>query len=295
MTRQEALNILVLKKDFDKSALKKAYRQQALKYHPDKNYDIDSQNRFIEVVEAYEYLSFSNKANLTARKQTSKFSGQKFRSAHHNFRETQDYSTFSQEKKYAYAKKKYEEEESKMFDNNLSEYRNGYKRKLSKIMATIGILLSIIFIADYFLPNSKSAVELSQIEFENTQDPYSKDFFFKIKKQTFHLDRLNYLLIRTNKVRIITTETCIFKEVIKIEFIQNKRKLTTVIDSTSIHYTFPLIIIILLIPFISFFIEKANIYFLLFIVNYNIFVFPIIVLVLLFHDLRIIRMLDTLF
>lgn len=41
--------------------IKKAYRNKAKQYHPDKNSDEDSQQKFIEITEAYEFLLNNNK------------------------------------------------------------------------------------------------------------------------------------------------------------------------------------------------------------------------------------------
>lgn len=39
------------------AAIKRAYRQLVRKYHPDKNTDPDAEQRFLDIVEAYEVLS----------------------------------------------------------------------------------------------------------------------------------------------------------------------------------------------------------------------------------------------
>ena len=51
------LGVLVLPKDFDKALLKKAYRREAMKWHPDKNPgDVYAEERLKLVNEAYEFL-----------------------------------------------------------------------------------------------------------------------------------------------------------------------------------------------------------------------------------------------
>ena len=51
-----AMMILELPSNFTESELKKQYHKLSLKYHPDKNRDIDTTNKFQEVSEAYETL-----------------------------------------------------------------------------------------------------------------------------------------------------------------------------------------------------------------------------------------------
>ncbi|HAD95965.1 MAG TPA: hypothetical protein DCG19_01100 [Cryomorphaceae bacterium] len=48
--------ILGLEPGADKDAIKKAYRRLAMKYHPDVNPGAEARDKFLEVLEAYEYL-----------------------------------------------------------------------------------------------------------------------------------------------------------------------------------------------------------------------------------------------
>lgn len=48
---------LELSKDASMDEIRKSFRTLALKYHPDKNKDEDSKEKFMKIVEAYEVLS----------------------------------------------------------------------------------------------------------------------------------------------------------------------------------------------------------------------------------------------
>lgn len=65
MTKRDYYEILGVSKSADAAEIKKAYRQAALKYHPDRNEgDKESENKFKEASEAYEVLSDANKRQL---------------------------------------------------------------------------------------------------------------------------------------------------------------------------------------------------------------------------------------
>jgi hypothetical protein len=64
------LGVLVLPKDFDEALLKKAYRREAMKWHPDKNPgDAYAEERLKLVNEAYEY--FREVKNFKSQNQSS--------------------------------------------------------------------------------------------------------------------------------------------------------------------------------------------------------------------------------
>ncbi|ROT70972.1 putative dnaJ protein-like 1 [Penaeus vannamei] len=56
--------ILGLSKDASEGDIKRAYRNMALKYHPDKNKSNDAEEKFKLVAEAYEVLSDKKKRNI---------------------------------------------------------------------------------------------------------------------------------------------------------------------------------------------------------------------------------------
>ena len=63
-SKKDYLSILGLSYDFDDKELKKAFRREARKWHPDLNKnDLNAEERFKLINEAYEYLRDPNKRN----------------------------------------------------------------------------------------------------------------------------------------------------------------------------------------------------------------------------------------
>lgn len=61
MAKRDYYEVLGISKSADASEIKKAYRKQAKKYHPDANDSADAEEKFKEIQEAYEVLGDENK------------------------------------------------------------------------------------------------------------------------------------------------------------------------------------------------------------------------------------------
>lgn len=56
--------VLGIQKGASEDEIKKAYRKQALRYHPDKNKSPGAEEKFKEIAEAYDVLSDSKKKDI---------------------------------------------------------------------------------------------------------------------------------------------------------------------------------------------------------------------------------------
>ena len=125
-SKKDYLSILGLPPDFDDKELKKAFRREARKWHPDLNKnDLNAEERFKLINEAYEYLRDPN-----ARKNSSDEKNQDDKENNNfekGFPDFQDYldSLFG----YEYSPKNYEEYDDESFDDesiniNNNEFNN---------------------------------------------------------------------------------------------------------------------------------------------------------------------------
>jgi len=125
-SKKDYLSILGLSPDFDDKELKKAFRREARKWHPDLNKnDLNSEERFKLINEAYEYLRDPNRSKNNSDENIQKdYENNNFKTGFPDFLDYLD-SLFG----YEYSPKNYEEYEDESFENesintNNDEFNN---------------------------------------------------------------------------------------------------------------------------------------------------------------------------
>jgi len=125
-SKKDYLSILGLPPDFDDKELKKAFRREARKWHPDLNKnDLNAEERFKLINEAYEYLRDPNvRKNSSDEKSQDNKDNNNFEKGFPDFQDYLD-SLFG----YEYSPKNYEEYDDESFDDesiniNNNEFNN---------------------------------------------------------------------------------------------------------------------------------------------------------------------------
>ena len=125
-SKKDYLSILGLSPDFDDKELKKAFRREARKWHPDLNKnDLNAEERFKLINQAYEYLRNPNiRNNISDEKNQDDKENNNFEKGFPDFQDYLD-SLFG----YEYSPKNYEEYDDESFDDesintNNDEFNN---------------------------------------------------------------------------------------------------------------------------------------------------------------------------
>lgn len=308
MTQQQALEILGLKYGASAKQIKLAYHKKALLLHPDKNPGLNTHEQFIAVVEAYHTITDSRKSNPKYYHQNKntyshrKKSNFNFRNQHHTHRNyNQNYSKEEFEQRYARAKAMYDEnferKSQKIYQENFNVYMNGFQRKFSKAMSLLGIVLLLLFSLDhYLLPYHLKVIQLNntnlEYAFTNHQDKY---YSFSYLNQEVLISSTFLRYFHNKNITAKIKSTYIFKDVVTVvsNIEPNSKEIEIAALENSIHYNFLIFMLLFLIPTITFWVERPSFNFIFFGIYYNIGVFPLLTLYILFNDLRIFRIFDS--
>jgi hypothetical protein len=145
LQRSKYLKVLGLPPHASEEQLKKAYRKLVMQYHPDKNPQAVNHNRFLDIVEAYEYLTSEHPQEIQENKEQERSFSRKY-----NKELTPEEIEKRLQRAKDYAKIKDFKEKN---INQLGYYqlKNSFINKLSILVAILSFLVTAILATDNLL------------------------------------------------------------------------------------------------------------------------------------------------
>lgn len=209
MSKNKYYRILGLAPDASQDDVRRAYRKMVMKYHPDKNPSPTAEAKFIQIKEAYEVLTGKVEEKVVRVRSTS----------------TEQEKKEEKEARVKEAQKRYEEQQYRSFMDNELYYQRlttGFRWKLMKISAIFGIILNLMFIADYFLPHHYEEDRVSQYNINPAKGTDGKDISLIVteKGERYWINNISFALY--------TVDPDIFVE--RSWFFHNSINLISVID-----------------------------------------------------------------
>jgi len=191
--RSHYYKILGLPDNSSENEVRKQYRKLVMRYHPDKNPSKDAELKFIAIKDAYEVLTGKKAVptNLrTGSKSASRRSGP-FTAGNAQQQESELKKRAAEAKQRLHNQKLHEYIENERYFRRLT---SGYRWKLMKISAVVGLLLASFMLADLILPRHYAEDEVTRYNL-NTANGISgsRVSLIEMKNSGYYwLDGLNY-------------------------------------------------------------------------------------------------------
>lgn len=239
--------ILGLDEDASENEIRRKYRQLAKKLHPDHNTSHNAQEQFILVNEAYvgilEYRKNEKEYRPTIRKEQSK--EERLKNARERY----------------YEQLRKEEIENERFFNVLT---SGKRWFFVKTVAVVGLVLSLISIADYFLPShyEKDKVVMYKLAGNQLKSGNNDGLQAAIMTENgykIYLKDLRYSLYGQHQ-DILIEKSWLLHDVVNV-FSNQKVRFERFEVGFGLYFFRPLFIILMLLPSILLFYRQRKIYF----------------------------------
>jgi len=242
---------LGLSSSASKAEIKVAYRKLAKKYHPDKNKSKQASQLFIEVNEAYAYLS--NENSTFQPKNIVKTPSRK----RSNYSEDELKKRMEWAKKYAHYKKVKEE---KVMELEYYKIHNSSRKKILNLINWVSISFALLILLDFkILPTSSIQVDL----ITNYVDMGSDKLVFKFKDVddnffnfAVSIDDIKYLNIA--KIKDYSTQKSILFRQNTNMLLNIDNKIISIDNHFCVYKVFYFYFTILLLPLITIFSKGPN-------------------------------------
>ena len=271
MLGEKYYKILGLDSSASDTEVKKKFRELAKKYHPDKNPSENSNERFLEIQDAYERI-----LKRIVEKPT-----------RHNTPnpKTKEQQFQENARKRAEQLKK---QEAEALLNEYNSFRIGWKRIAIKTIGCMAFVCIVCLLIDDFLPLTKTnetVEEFSTKPSKSINDQYVYSVKFKNYPSLWlHYQNINQL---DNLPELILAKTVIFHQPVYVFNPSSQIR-------SDVHFTFYwaqiIIVIFTLLPIVVFFYKRNDLFFIL--GNYlSLSISAALLLIFLLNDLKIIHLL----
>ena len=289
MNIKAAYQLLDLPLNASKEDKRRAYRKLAKLYHPDKNDNEDAIRKFIEVGEAYELINSSKNIHKTKKTNYPKFRHQSY--SENRFKINTDSNINDRTKR---ARKIFDYEftiqSDKLYRAIFNKYKTSYQRRIAIVFSIIGLIISAIFVFDtYGATEDYSIFNKASFSRNNiqTKPPLSfiidDDIIVKYKNAEFIISLEEFRIIeiinnsKHKKELLFIERTIFFKNVKSLKIVNplNKEVFICKPKNANIEMWIYLILFLMLFPLFTFFVEKPSFNFVFFAINYNLYGFPV--------------------
>ena len=242
----------------NKHEIKAAYRKLAKKYHPDKNSSINAKNIFIEINEAYAYLT-DDKHKILKNPVSNSFNKSKSRS---RYSEEELNKRMEWAKKYAYYKKIKDEKVNEITYYNI---QNSYFSWFIPLISWIAVCVAFLILMDFkLLPSNSINVKIVKKYIYMESGTLALECLdFNKKKIEFgvSLDKVKYInQIKNNQLTLQRSQ--IFNQNTHINF-NNQGEILSIINNFCVYRVFYFYFLLLLLPLITIVSKGPNVVYIL--------------------------------
>jgi curved DNA-binding protein CbpA len=243
----------------DQAAIRKAFRKLAMRYHPDKNPSASAKAKFIMITEAYEILTGKKSAptqRISRAKSSQNRSG--------TVKVPNDRIVKTQADRVREAKERQDEQAKREHAENERYFKlltTGWRWRIMRWSAILGIILSVGLITEQFLPDHYSSDEITHYALHSNMASGNEKLSIveTAADDTYWISRMNYDLYGRHN-RVYVRSSWIYHEPIQLLSI-GKVDLKPYNVHYSFYSNFILIVFLFLLPGLTLLMKNRTILF----------------------------------